>query len=94
MTHTKMDGQTLTTTITTLEPLANNLTATNLLLLKQTTIEEELLKRQQQVDEIRLQVEKLKQLESEKSEEIDTNCLQVEEKFYKLLQPLEQKHHV
>ena len=59
-----MDGQTLTTTITTLEPLANNLTATNLLLLKQTTIEEELLKRQQQVDEIRLQVEKLKQLES------------------------------
>ena len=83
------DGQILTTS--TLEPLENNLTATNLLLLKQTTIEEELLKRQQQVDELRVQAEKLKQLEPEKSEEIDTKRLQVEEKFSKLLQPLEQK---
>ncbi|CAF0724846.1 unnamed protein product [Rotaria sp. Silwood1] len=83
------DGQTLS--ITTIEPLENNLTATNLLLLKQTTIEEELLKRQQQVDELRIQAEKLKQLEPEKSEEIDTKRLQVEEKFSKLLLPLEQK---
>ncbi|CAF3538071.1 unnamed protein product [Adineta steineri] len=79
------------TTTATLEPVENNLTATNLLLLKQTTIEEELLKRQQQVDELRVQAEKLKQLEPEKSEEIDTKRLQVEEKFSKLLQPLEQK---
>ena len=85
------DNQVLTTTTTTLEPLENNLTATNLLLLKQTTIEEELLKRQQQVDELRVQAEKLKQIEPEKSEEIDTKRLQVEEKFSKLLQPLEQK---
>ncbi|CAF3404439.1 unnamed protein product [Rotaria sp. Silwood1] len=90
------DGQiaaTTTTTTTTpaLEPLENNLTATNLLLLKQTTIEEELLKRQQQVDELRTQAEKLKQLEPEKSDEIDTKRLQVEEKFSKLLLPLEQK---
>ncbi|CAF1170255.1 unnamed protein product [Adineta ricciae] len=76
---------------TTMEPLENNLTATNLLLLKQTTIEEELLKRQQQVDELRVQAEKLKQLEPEKSEEIDSKRLQVEEKFSKLLLPLEQK---
>ncbi|CAF2200217.1 unnamed protein product [Rotaria magnacalcarata] len=82
---------TTTTTTTTLEPVENNLTATNLLLLKQTTIEEELLKRQQQVDELRVQAEKLKQLEPEKSEEIDTKRLQVEEKFSKLLLPLEQK---
>ena len=75
--------------ITTMEPLENNLTATNLLLLKQTTIEEELLKRQQQVDELRVQAEKLKQLEPEKSDEIETKRLQVEEKFSKLLQPLE-----
>ncbi|CAF3598148.1 unnamed protein product [Rotaria socialis] len=80
-----------TTTTTTLEPVENNLTATNLLLLKQTTIEEELLKRQQQVDELRVQAEKLKQLEPEKSDEIDTKRLQVEEKFSKLLLPLEQK---
>ena len=80
-----------TTTTTTLEPLENNLTATNLLLLKQTTIEEELLKRQQQVDELRIQAEKLKQLEPEKSNEIDLKRLNVEEKFSKLLQPLEQK---
>ena len=73
------------------EPLENNLTSTNLLLLKQTTIEEELLKRQEQVDELRLQAEKLKQIEPEKSEEIETKRLQVEEKFSKLLQPLEQK---
>ncbi|CAF1060614.1 unnamed protein product [Rotaria sp. Silwood1] len=90
------DGQIATTTTTTtptpaLEPLENNLTATNLLLLKQTTIEEELLKRQQQVDELRTQAEKLKQLEPEKSDEIDTKRLQVEEKFSKLLLPLEQK---
>ncbi|CAF2887520.1 unnamed protein product [Rotaria sp. Silwood2] len=85
------DGQISTTTPTTLEPLENNLTATNLLLLKQTTIEEELLKRQEQVDELRIQAEKLKQLEPEKSEEIDTKRLQVEEKFSKLLLPLEQK---
>ena len=86
------DGQVVSTlTTTTLEPLENNLTATNLLLLKQTTIEEELLKRQQQVDELRVQAEKLKQLEPEKAEEIDTKRLQVEEKFSKLLQPLEQK---
>ena len=84
------DGQTLLTT-TSIEPLENNLTATNLLLLKQTTIEEELLKRQQQVDELRVQAEKLKQLEPEKSEEIDNKRLQVEEKFSKLLLPLEQK---
>ncbi|CAF3956856.1 unnamed protein product [Rotaria sp. Silwood1] len=44
----------------TLEPLENHLTATNLLLLKQTTIEEELLKRQQKIDELRIQAEKLK----------------------------------
>ncbi|CAF1484308.1 unnamed protein product [Rotaria sordida] len=50
----------------------NNLTAINLLLIKQTTIEEELLKRQQQVDELCIQVEKLKQLEPEKFEEINT----------------------
>jgi spectrin beta len=86
----QIDGQVLSTT-TTLEPLENNLTATNLLLLKQTTIEEELLKRQQQVDELRVQAEKLKQIEPEKSEEIDIKRLQVEEKFSKLLQPLEQK---
>ena len=79
------DGQ------TSMEPMENNLTATNLLLLKQTTIEEELFKRQEQVDELRLQAEKLKQLEPEKSEEIDSKRLQVEEKFSKLLQPLEQK---
>ncbi|CAF3118800.1 unnamed protein product [Rotaria socialis] len=86
------DSQLLsTTTTTTLEPVENNLTATNLLLLKQTTIEEELLKRQQQVDELRVQAEKLKQLEPEKSDEIDTKRLQVEEKFSKLLLPLEQK---
>ena len=84
------DSQLLSTT-STLEPGENNLTATNLLLLKQTTIEEELLKRQQQVDELRVQAEKLKQIEPEKSEEIDTKRLQVEEKFSKLLQPLEQK---
>ena len=83
------DGQVLSTT--TLEPLENNLTATNLLLLKQTTIEEELSKRRQQVDELRVQADKLKQLEPEKSEEIDSKRLQVEEKFSKLLQPLEQK---
>jgi spectrin beta len=82
------DGQQIAST---LEPGENNLTATNLLLLKQTTIEEELLKRQQQVDELRIQAEKLKQIEPEKSEEIDTKRLQVEEKFSKLLQPLEQK---
>ena len=81
------DGQTMST----LEPLENNLTATNLLLLKQTTIEEELLKRQQQVDELRIQADKLKQIEPEKSEEIEHKRLQVEEKFAKLLQPLEQK---
>jgi spectrin beta len=75
----------------TLEPLENNLTATNLLLLKQTTIEEELLKRQQQVNELRIQADKLKQLEPEKSQEIDAKRLQVEEKFSKLLLPLEQK---
>ncbi|CAF2977873.1 unnamed protein product [Rotaria sp. Silwood2] len=40
------------TTTSTLEALENNLTATNLLLLKRTTIEEELLKCQQQVDEL------------------------------------------
>ena len=85
----QFDGQVLSTT--TLEPLENNLTATNLLLLKQTTIEEELSKRQQQVDELRVQAEKLKQLEPDKSEEIDSKRLQVEEKFSKLLQPLEQK---
>ena len=79
------------TAVSTLEPVENNLTATNLLLLKQTTIEEELLKRQQQVDELRVQAEKLKQIEPEKSEEIDSKRLQVEEKFSKLLQPLEQK---
>ncbi|CAF4529130.1 unnamed protein product, partial [Rotaria socialis] len=84
-----LDGQPLTAT--TLEPLENNLTATNILLLKQTTIEEELLKRQQQVDELRVQAEKLKQIEPDKSEEIDTKRLQVEEKFSKLLLPLEQK---
>ncbi|CAF4272574.1 unnamed protein product [Rotaria magnacalcarata] len=83
------DGQPLS--VTTLEPLENNLTATNILLLKQTTIEEELLKRQQQVDELRVQAEKLKQIEPEKSEEIDTKRLQVEEKFSQLLLPLEQK---
>ncbi|CAF3645885.1 unnamed protein product [Adineta steineri] len=88
---TGLTSSTTTTTTTTLEPLENNLTATNLLLLKQTTIEEELLKRQQQVDELRVQAEKLKQLEPEKSEEIDTKRLQVEEKFSKLLLPLEQK---
>ncbi|CAF3784220.1 unnamed protein product, partial [Rotaria sordida] len=60
-------------------------------LLKQTTIEEELSKRQQQVDELRTQAEKLKQIEPEKSDEIDTKRLQVEEKFSKLLLPLEQK---
>ena len=84
------DGQALTSA-TSMEPLENNLTATNLLLLKQTTIEEELLKRQQQVDELRIQAEKLKQLEPEKSDEIDHKRLQVEEKFSKLLLPLEQK---
>ena len=65
-----------------MEPLENNLTATNLLLLKQTTIEEELLKRQQQVDELRTQAEKLKQLEPDKSDEIDSKRLQVEEKIF------------
>ncbi|UJR25857.1 hypothetical protein I4U23_007207 [Adineta vaga] len=90
--QTTLTSTTTTTTATsTLEPLENNLTATNLLLLKQTTIEEELLKRQQQVDELRVQAEKLKQLEPEKSEEIDSKRLQVEEKFSKLLLPLEQK---
>lgn len=84
------DGQALLST-NNMEPYENNLTATNLLLLKQTTIEEELLKRQQQVDELRLQAEKLKQLEPEKSDEIDQKRLQVEEKFSKLLLPLEQK---
>ena len=90
-TTTDVTDQTDGQMASTLEPLENNLTATNLLLLKQTTIEEELLKRQQQVDELRVQAEKLKQLEPEKSEEIDTKRLQVEEKFSKLLQPLEQK---
>ncbi|CAF5003856.1 unnamed protein product [Rotaria sp. Silwood1] len=52
---------------------------------------EKLLKSQQQVDELRIQTEKLKQLEPEKSEEIDTKRLQVEEKFAKLLLSLEQK---
>jgi len=80
------DGQTAL-----VEPMENNLTATNLLLLKQTTIEEELSKRQQQVDELRVQAEKLKQIEPEKSAEIDSKRQQVEEKFSKLLQPLEQK---
>ncbi|CAF1218115.1 unnamed protein product [Rotaria sordida] len=69
----------------------NNLTAINLLLIKQTTIEEELLKRQQQVDELCIQAEKLKQLEPEKFEEINTKRLQVEEKFSKLLLSLKQK---
>ncbi|CAF0773539.1 unnamed protein product [Adineta ricciae] len=88
----QIDGQVqAVSTTATLEPLENNLTATNLLLLKQTTIEEELLKRQQQVDELRVQAEKLKQLEPEKAEEIDSKRLQVEEKFSKLLLPLEQK---
>ncbi len=77
--------------ITPIEPLENNLTATNLLLLKQTTIEEELLKRQEQVDELRIQAEELKELEPVKSEEIDTKRLQVEGKLSELLQPLEQK---
>ncbi len=90
-TTTTTSDQQILSTITTLEPLENNLTATNLLLLKQTTIEEELFKRQQQVDELRVQAEKLKQLEPEKSEEIEIKRLQVEEKFSKLLQPLEQK---
>ncbi|CAF0848373.1 unnamed protein product [Didymodactylos carnosus] len=90
--ETMVDGTTLeTTTQTQLAPEENNLTSTNLLLLKQTTIEEELLKRQQQVDELRLQAEKLKQLEPDKSQEIDTKRIQVEEKFSKLLQPLNEK---
>ncbi|CAF3957704.1 unnamed protein product, partial [Rotaria sordida] len=63
----------ISTTTPTLEPLENNLTATNLLLLKQTTIEEELLKRQQQIDELRIQVEKLKQLEPENLMELKQN---------------------
>jgi len=84
----QIDGQ---TAVSTLEPVENNLTATNLLLLKQTTIEEELLKRQQQVDELRVQADKLKQLEPEKADEIESKRLQVEEKFSKLLLPLEQK---
>jgi len=89
---TTTDGQmTLVAGGSAMEPLENNLTATNLLLLKQTTIEEELLKRQQQVDELRIQADKLKQLEPDKAEEIDHKRLQVEEKFSKLLLPLEQK---
>ncbi|CAF1370971.1 unnamed protein product [Rotaria sordida] len=67
-----VEGQ-ISTTTPTLEPLENNLTATNLLLLKQTTIEEELLKRQQQIDELRIQVEKLKQLEPENLMELKQN---------------------
>ncbi|CAF1266019.1 unnamed protein product [Rotaria sordida] len=61
----------ISTTTTTLEPLENNLTPTNFLLFKQTTIEEELLECQQQVDELCTQAEKLKQLEQKKSGEID-----------------------
>ncbi|CAF1419762.1 unnamed protein product, partial [Rotaria sordida] len=61
----------ISTTTTTLEPLENKLTPTNFLLFKQTTIEEELLECQQQVDELCTQAEKLKQLEQKKSGEID-----------------------
>ncbi|CAF0910362.1 unnamed protein product [Didymodactylos carnosus] len=90
--ETIVDGTPVESTIQTqLAPEENNLTSTNLLLLKQTTIEEELLKRQQQVDELRLQAEKLKQLEPDKSQEIDTKRIQVEEKFSRLLQPLNEK---
>lgn len=69
----------------------NNLTSTNILLLKQTAIEEELKSRTNQVDELRDQAEKLKKIEPEKCSEIDEKRLRVETKFSKLLEPLEKK---
>ncbi|CAF4365858.1 unnamed protein product, partial [Rotaria sordida] len=45
----------------------------------------------QKVDELCIQAEKLKQLEPEKFEEINTKRLQVEEKFSKLLLSLKEK---
>ncbi|CAF0706136.1 unnamed protein product [Brachionus calyciflorus] len=69
----------------------NDLTTTNLLLDKQREIENELVVRQRQVDELKQQAELLKNAEPEKSSEIDEKRKNIEEKFSNIVHPLEER---
>lgn len=68
-----------------------DLTTTNLLLDKQKEIENELLVRQKQVDELKQQAHLLKDAEPHKSQEIDEKREKIEQKFAQIVQPLEER---
>jgi len=70
---------------------SSDLTTTNLLLAKQRDIEDQLLTRQKQVEELKQQAAILKETEPDKAHDIDIRRQQIEERFVQIVQPLEEK---
>ena len=70
------------------EDVGHDLTTVNLLVQKQNILESQLKIKQQQVDELQSQAHLIEDLDPEKEEVIKTKRAQVEERFQKVLAPL------
>jgi spectrin beta len=68
-----------------------DLTTTNILLERQREIEKQLLQKQKQVDELKEQAVHLKENEPERSEDIDLKRVNIQERFVRVMQPLEEQ---
>ena len=71
-----------------------DLTTTNILLEKQREIEVQLLSKQKQVDELKQQAVHLQQSEPEKSEDIEFKRIDIQERFTRIMQPLDEQKKV
>lgn len=69
----------------------SDLTTTNILLEKQREIETQLIAKQRQVDELKDQALKLKETEPEKADDIDFKRVNVQERFSRIMQPLDEQ---
>ena len=71
-----------------------DLTTTNILLEKQREIEIQLLSKQKQVDELKNQALQLKETEPEKSDDIEYKRVDIQERFTRIMQPLDEQKKI